>query len=106
MSHEYIIEVDGLKKHFPLRDGLFGQQTGELRAVDGVSFKIRRGTIFGTVGESGSGKPPLAVRCWGCMRRPPVASSFAVRSFRNCHRGQCARCARKSSWCFRIPTVR
>ena len=56
MSHEYIIEVDGLKKHFPLRDGLFGQQTGELRAVDGVSFKIRQGTIFGLVGESGSGK--------------------------------------------------
>ena len=56
MSHEYVIEVDGLKKHFPLRDGLFGQQTGVLRAVDGVSFKIRRGTIFGLVGESGSGK--------------------------------------------------
>mgnify|MGYP007121481931 CR=1 FL=1 len=38
MSERYVIEVDGLKKYFPLRDGLFGQQTGELRAVDGVSF--------------------------------------------------------------------
>ncbi|WBU49411.1 ATP-binding cassette domain-containing protein [Kosakonia pseudosacchari] len=56
MSQQYVIEVEGLKKHFPLRDGLFGQQTGELRAVDGVSFKIRQGTIFGLVGESGSGK--------------------------------------------------
>ncbi|QOV64033.1 ABC transporter ATP-binding protein [Kosakonia pseudosacchari] len=56
MSQQYVIEVEGLKKHFPLRDGLFGQQTGELRAVDGVSFKIRLGTIFGLVGESGSGK--------------------------------------------------
>ena len=56
MSEQYVIEVEGLKKHFPLRDGLFGQQTGELRAVDGVSFKIRQGTIFGRVGESGSGK--------------------------------------------------
>ncbi|WP_342322983.1 oligopeptide/dipeptide ABC transporter ATP-binding protein [Kosakonia sp. BYX6] len=56
MSHPYVIEVDGLKKHFPLREGVFGQETGQLRAVDGVSFKIRQGTIFGLVGESGSGK--------------------------------------------------
>ena len=55
MSERYVIEVDGLKKYFPLRDGLFGQQTGELRAVDGISFNIRPGTIFGLVGESGSG---------------------------------------------------
>ena len=65
MSHEYVIEVDGLKKHFPLRDGLFGQQTGVLRAVDGVSFKIRRGTIFGLVGESGSEKTAGSVKFRG-----------------------------------------
>lgn len=56
MSHDYVIEVAGLKKYFPIRDGLFGQETGQLRAVDDVSFRIRRGSIFGLVGESGSGK--------------------------------------------------
>lgn len=56
MNEQYIIEINDLKKHFPINDGLFGQQTGVLRAVDGVSFAIRPGTIFGLVGESGSGK--------------------------------------------------
>ncbi|WP_193133636.1 ABC transporter ATP-binding protein [Klebsiella grimontii] len=76
MSHEYITEVDGLKKHFPLRDGLFGQQTGELRAVDGVSFKIRRGTIFGLVGESGSGKTTVGRTLLGLYEKTAGSVKF------------------------------
>ncbi|CAI2789503.1 Glutathione import ATP-binding protein GsiA [Serratia grimesii] len=56
MPSDFLVEVRGLKKHFPLREGVFGQTTGQLRAVDDVSFGIRKGTIFGLVGESGSGK--------------------------------------------------
>ena len=76
MSHEYIIEVDGLKKHFPPRDGLFGQQTGELRAVDGVSFKIRQGTIFGLVGESGSGKTTVGRTLLGLYEKTAGSVKF------------------------------
>lgn len=56
MSTEPLVEVKGLKKYFPLRDGLFGRTSGQLKAVDDVSFSIRKGRIFGLVGESGSGK--------------------------------------------------
>ncbi|MGO4451600.1 ABC transporter ATP-binding protein [Phyllobacterium sp. TAF24] len=54
-----LLEVENLKIHFPIRDGLFGQVSGHVRAVDGVSLRIRRGTTFGLVGESGSGKSTL-----------------------------------------------
>jgi peptide/nickel transport system ATP-binding protein len=54
-----LLEVEGLKTHFPIRDGVFGQVTGHVRAVDGVDLRIRRGTSFGLVGESGSGKSTL-----------------------------------------------
>ena len=53
---EYILEVKNLKKYFPIRSGLFGRVTGHVKAVDGVSFNIKRGTTMGLVGESGCGK--------------------------------------------------
>ncbi|MGO1075469.1 ABC transporter ATP-binding protein [Inquilinus sp. CA228] len=59
MTDTPLLEVEGLKTHFPIRDGVFGQVTGHVRAVDGVTFRIRRGTSFGLVGESGSGKSTL-----------------------------------------------
>ncbi len=51
-----LVEVSGLTKHFPLRKGLFSRQVGAVRAVDDVSFVIRRGETLGLVGESGCGK--------------------------------------------------
>src|SRR5690606_12144071 len=51
-----LLDVRGLIKHFPLRRGLFGRVRGHVRAVDGVSFWLRRGETLGLVGESGSGK--------------------------------------------------
>src|SRR3990170_4884640 len=54
---ETVLEVRDLKKYFPVRRGLFSSRViGWVKAVDGISFSVRRGETFGLVGESGCGK--------------------------------------------------
>ncbi|RLT23330.1 MAG: ATP-binding cassette domain-containing protein, partial [Chloroflexi bacterium] len=51
-----ILEVRGLAKTFPVRAGALQRKVGEVRAVDGIDFTVRRGETLGLVGESGCGK--------------------------------------------------
>jgi len=53
---EPVLEVSELTKHFPVTSHILGRRTGAVRAVEGVSFAIRKGETLGLVGESGSGK--------------------------------------------------
>ena len=56
---EPMIEVQGLKKYFPIRTGVFSRVQGYVKAVDGVSFSILPGETYGLVGESGCGKSTI-----------------------------------------------
>jgi peptide/nickel transport system ATP-binding protein/oligopeptide transport system ATP-binding protein len=59
MSDPALLEVRDLVKHFPIHGGLLQRQVGQVKAVDGVSFAIRRGETLGLVGESGCGKSTI-----------------------------------------------
>ncbi|KUO76451.1 MAG: peptide ABC transporter substrate-binding protein [Clostridia bacterium BRH_c25] len=56
---EYLLQVEDLKKYFPIKKGFFSKTVNYVKAVDGVSFNVRQGETLGLVGESGCGKSTI-----------------------------------------------
>ena len=56
---EVLVRVENLKKYYPIYGGVLRRHVGDVKAVDDVSFEVRRGEVFGLVGESGCGKSTL-----------------------------------------------
>ena len=56
---EYLLQVKNLRKHFPIGKAFFKKNQKYLKAVDGVSFNLKRGKTVGIVGESGCGKTTM-----------------------------------------------
>ena len=71
-----ILEVRDLKVHYPIRKGVFSRIAGYVKALDGVSFDLRRGETLGVVGESGSGKSTLARVITGLVK--PTGGTFKL----------------------------
>ena len=72
---EMALEVRSLKKYFPLERGFFRRVVGHVKAVEDVSFDLRRGEVLGLVGESGCGKTTLG----RCVLRAVDATSGEIR---------------------------
>ena len=68
-SGRTLLSVRDVRKHYPIRDGALQRVVGHVRAVDGVSFDVRRGETVGIVGESGCGKTTLG-RCISDLTDP------------------------------------
>lgn len=60
MSDKIVLEARNLTKYFPVTRGVLRRQMGEIKAVDGISFKLREKQVLGIVGESGCGKSTAA----------------------------------------------
>jgi len=101
-ASEPLVSVDGLVKHFPIGGGVFGG--GQLvRAVDGVSFEIRRGETFGLVGESGCGKTTVG-RCILRLVEPTAgAVRFEGKGVLGLGRGEMRRLRRNMQIIFQDP---
>jgi peptide/nickel transport system ATP-binding protein len=73
---EVLISLEELKKYYPIYGGILRRKLADVKAVDGVSFDVKRGEVFGLVGESGCGKSTLGKTL--IRLQPPTAGAASI----------------------------
>lgn len=75
------IQVENMKKYYPVKGGVIPHTTGYIKAVDGVSFSIMQGETLGLVGESGCGKSTIGRQLVGLENRRRAAFIIKEQTF-------------------------
>ena len=103
INNKRLLEVNNLKKYFPIRTGIFRRQTGAVKAVDGVSFYIDKGETVGLVGESGSGKSTVGLASIRLIEPTDGEIQFLGQDLRALKRPQLRRLRQKVQMVFQDP---
>ena len=99
-----LLQVEGLKKYYAAKSGIFSRSTGEIRAVDGVSFSIHKGETLGLVGESGCGKSTLGRQIVGLERPTGGRILYKGRDLSRMRKPELKAIRTQYRWCSRTPT--
>lgn len=108
MDHQMndnILDVKDLKMYFPVTRGLLRKKIADVKAVDGVNFKLKRGETLGLVGESGCGKTTIG-RCILRLYQPTAGQIFFDgEDILSCSEEKIRETRRKIAIIFQDPTV-
>jgi peptide/nickel transport system ATP-binding protein len=104
---KYLVEVNDLKKYYPVQTGFFAQLFSKdkdfVRAVDDVSFRIRRGEVMGLAGESGSGKTTIGRVTIGLANKTSGQVSFDGIDLSSLHKEELRKLRRRMQVIFQDP---